>query len=130
MDGQKLSIRQIFVAVVVMIGLMIFAGFNNRWNEKQRLTLKYENALRQRDELLATQQVLRSEIEYASSDAAVEEWAYSEGGMSRPGDIVIQPLPAPGAVPTPTPPPPPVLVEKSNFDVWWSLFFDTDSDTP
>ena len=130
MDGQKITLRQVGLATLLIIFIMMFADFNNRWNEKQRLTIQHAQALEMREALLAKQAVLREQIEYASSSAAVEEWAYSEGGLARPGDVVIQPIPAPGETPEPTPVPEVQEPEQNNWDVWWSLFFDPENDEP
>ena len=130
MDRSKFSFRQVVYAVIAVIAFMLMADFNSRWNEKQRLALQYEQAVEQREALLATQAVLEKQIEYASSDMAVEAWAYSQGGMSRPGDVVIVPLPAPGEYPTPTPKPQVEAQERSNWDIWWSLFFDSEEPAP
>ncbi len=128
MGRQRFSLRQVFIAAAVIIAFMMLADFNNRWNEKERLSMQYEQAVELREQLVATKTALEAQIEYARSDSAVEEWAYSEGGLARPGDVVIEPLPAPGGEPTPTPTPQPRGPEKSNFEIWWSLFFGPDSD--
>ncbi len=118
------SFRQVAFAFGAVIVFLLLADFNNRWNEKQRLTVQHERALEERAALEATQAALLAQIEYAQSNAAVEAWAYQAGGMSRPGDEVIVPLSAEGSLPQPTPTPTPVPTKRENWDLWWSLFFD------
>ena len=45
MSRARFSIRQVFFAVAAVIIFLLLADFNDRWNEKQRLTLQYEQAL-------------------------------------------------------------------------------------
>ena len=128
MERTGFSLRQVFVAAAIIIVFLMMADFNSRWNEKQRLEVQYEQAIELREQLISTLMALEDQIEYASSDAAVEAWAYSEGSLARPGDVVIQPMPAPGEIPAPTPTPLPPEPVKTNLDVWWSLFFDNESE--
>ena len=89
MSRARFSIRQVFFAVAAVIIFLLLADFNDRWNEKQRLTLQYEQALEELADLEATRTALQEKMEYADSDAAVEAWAYEQGGLVRPGDVVI-----------------------------------------
>ena len=120
----RFSVRQVIFAVAAVIVFTLLADFNNRWNEKQRLTARYELVEIQLAELEATQAALEAKIEYALSDTAVEAWAYEEGGLVRPGDFVIVPQPAPGGEPTPQPTPRATPEPRENWEVWWSRFFD------
>jgi hypothetical protein len=72
-----------------------------------------------------------AERDFAQSDAFIQQWARSEGKMVRPGEILIVPL-ALGSTPVPTVIPE-VFVqqettrpEPENWELWWSLFFDSD----
>jgi cell division protein FtsB len=124
MSRTRFSIRQVFFAIAAIIIFLLLADFNNRWNEKQRLLLQHEQAQAELAGLQATQTALQARIEHASSDAAVEAWAYEQGGLVRPGDVIIVPQPAPGGSKPPTPTEPPAEEPRSNWQVWWDLFFD------
>ncbi|HUF39468.1 MAG TPA: septum formation initiator family protein [Anaerolineales bacterium] len=124
MSRSRFSIRQVFLAVAAVIAFLLLADFNNRWNEKQRLGLQYEQAQARLAELEATRTALEARIEHASSNSAVEAWAYEQGGLVRPGDFVIVPQPAPGGAPTPTPTPMPQTEPRAKWEIWWGLFFD------
>lgn len=130
MERLKFSFGHVFIAAAVVLAYMLLADFNNRWNEKQRLAAQHEQAAAEKAALEATAAALAEAIEYASSDAAVEAWAYEEGGMVRAGDSVYVPMPAPGGPPTATPTPQPAVEEPSNWDLWWSLFFDEGDPAP
>ena len=69
---------------------------------------------------------LEKEIGYASSDAAVEKWAY-ENHMARPGDYPVVAIDPKQSVPEPTFAPQPTPVEMENWQRWLSLFVDFKS---
>lgn len=108
-------------AVVLLMLLMM--NLNSRLNEYFRLTSERDRMSTQVTDLRATKIALETQVAYATSDEAVEEWARSEAHMAQPGDQVIVALtpanqsPIPVAQETPTPP----VVE--NWEVWWALFF-------
>jgi hypothetical protein len=73
---------------------------------------------------MRTQQNLQTQMAYATSEAAVLEWAYQEGKWVREGDVPIVPLAEPGSAPEPTPAPAATAVPESNLEIWLSLFLD------
>jgi hypothetical protein len=108
--------------VIVVIWMIVFGG---RIADLNRLSEEYEQAQLTISALTATTGALSTEVIWAGSDAAVEEWAYEDGKLIREGDhrVAIVPLvgtPAP-ATPVPTPIPEP----QNLFRVWWELFFST-----
>jgi hypothetical protein len=73
--------------------------------------------------LEATRSALETEIAYAKSDDAVEEWARQEAGMVQEGDVPIVLLPPEEPIPTPTNQPEVVVDEIEKWEIWWELFF-------
>ena len=114
---------------LIVIGLIVLTllvmDFNNRMAEQRRLSDKREDVVIEATELRQTQVFLETQIAYASSDAAVQEWAYEEGHMVREGENLVIPLEYPGftpevtVIPTTTPEP------ETNFQVWLSLFLES-----
>jgi cell division protein FtsB len=108
------------VAAVVLFFLVM--DLNNRLNELSRLTEQRDKAQQVVDDLQKTLDVLNTQIAYATSEGAVEEWAYKEGHMVRSGENLIIPIQPSGAtqvplvVPTTTPQP------VTNWDIWKALF--------
>ena len=96
---------------------------NTRLSELFRLSAERDKIQTQVVELKHTRQVLITQVAYATSDVAVEEWARVEGHMSLPGDNVIIPLPPGDVTPLPVQMPTPTMVSLENWEVWQILFF-------
>jgi len=123
MDRQIL-VRRLGLALVLVVIVLMLADFNNRVLELNRLTTQQELVASQATALFATQQALETQIAYATSIQAVEEWAYEEGRMTQNGDVLVVPLPGSEMLPTPTATPIPQETPLANWEVWWALFFD------
>ena len=114
---------------LIVIGLvvltMLVMDFNNRMAEQRRLSDKREDVAVEATDLMYTQVYLETQIAYATSEAAVQDWAYEEGHMVREGENLVIPLEYPGftpevtVIPTITPEP------ETNFQIWLSLFLES-----
>ncbi len=114
---------------LVVIGLIVLTllvmDFNNRMAELRRLSDKKEDVAVEATGLMQTQVHLQTQLAYATSEAAVVEWAYEEGHMVREGENLVIPLEYPGftpevtVIPTATPEP------ESNLQIWFSLFLES-----
>ena len=114
---------------LVVIGLVVLTllvmDFNNRMAGLRRLSDKREDIVIEATDLMHTQVYLETQIAYATSEAAVNEWAYEEGHMVREGENLVIPLEYPGftpkvtIIPTATPEP------ESNLQIWFSLFLES-----
>ncbi len=119
--------KQIVIIVVLLVMAFLMMDLNNRLTELFRLSAQRDTMETEVVALKRTEQALQTQLAYATSDAAVQEWAYGEGHKMMPGDNVIVPLPQPGY----TPPAPTQVVatpEKvENWQVWKALFLGDDS---
>ena len=70
-----------------------------------------------------TQIALQTQVAYAGSTNAVEEWARIDGHYIQDGDLPVVPLGQPGAPPVEAATPTPVPTQMPNWEVWWNLFF-------
>jgi cell division protein FtsB len=118
----KIGKQWIFIVMIAILFFMVL-GLNSRIAEYFRLTGQREEMLQRIENLEATQATLKTEIAYANSDKAVEEWARTFERMVQPGDQVIIPLPPKDFTPdinylaTPAPP------IGQNWQIWWELLF-------
>jgi hypothetical protein len=114
---------------LLVIGLivltMLVMDFNNRMAELRRLSDKKEDVAVEATNLIHTQVQLETQIAYATSDGAVEEWAYEEGHMVREGENLVIPLEYPGFTPKVTILPTATPVPKTNWQIWVSLFLES-----
>jgi len=114
---------------LLVIGLVVLTllvmDFNNRMADLRRLSDKREDVAIEATDLMHTQAYLETQIGYATSEAAVNAWAYEQGHMVREGENLVIPLEYPGftpevtVIPTPTPEP------ESNIQIWLSLFLES-----
>ncbi len=129
MQWLKNHLRQLLTGALIVVIILLMAEFNNRMTELNRLTIQRDRGSAQITSLVQTQVVLQTQITYATSVAAVEEWAYEEGRLVRPGDNPVVPL-ASGETSGPTPVPSVPLESDDiveNWEVWYALFFDIDA---
>ena len=119
--GWKYALLIIGLAVLTLLVM----DFNNRMAELSRLRDKKDEVAAEATQLVNTQVQLETQIAFATSQGAVEEWAYEEGHMVREGENLVIPLEYPGftpkvtLIPTATPEP------KSNLQIWYSLFLES-----
>ena len=106
-----------------MIFFIMMLGLNSRLAEYFRLSSQKEEMEKRISYLHSTQMALETQIAYANSDKAVEEWARTYERNILPGDKVIVPIP-PGDV---TPEVNYLATQEpenlENWQVWWDLFF-------
>jgi len=123
MMNLPINVRRVAAAIGILLLVFIVLEFNRRLEE---LNMLHEQS--KLVQLLATQAVqtqfaLQTQVAYAGSDSAVEEWARTDGHYIQDGDLPVVPLGQPGSPPlqasTPTPIPPP----PAHWEVWWKLFF-------
>ena len=111
---------------LLVLGLAVLAAmvmdFNRRTADLRRLTTEKDAVSAQVTSLVETQNGLKEDVAYATSDAAVMEWAYQDGHMMRPGDVPVIPVPASQVTAVPTPTPAPTQVETSTWEKWLILF--------
>ncbi len=115
--------KHIGILVGLFILVVLVMDFNQRLEKLNRLSTQVATVRVEGTAVIQTKNAFLTEIAYATSDQAVEQYAY-ENGMVRTGEIPVQLVPAgtptPTSIPLPTQPPPPRL---ENWQIWWELFF-------
>ena len=116
--------RQWVYVILLLILFMMVLGLNSRLSEYLRLSSQKDEMDERIIRLKSTQVALETQIAYADSDKAVEEWARTYERKVLPGDQVIIPLPLGNVtsevnyLATPNP------VDSENWQIWWDLFFE------
>jgi len=110
-----------FLGVFILI--LVVIEFNARLEELNRLDNQREEIRAVATQAMQTQITLKTQVAYAGSTAAVEEWARTEGHYVREGDQPVVPVGQPGSEPVIVPTPVPSPAPMQNWEVWWKLFF-------
>lgn len=118
------------MGVVVIFLLLLFLDLNNRIGELYTLNDQRDRMRTQVSVMQATEKALRKQIAYATSEAAVEEWARQDNDLSKPGDKIVIPLPQPGYTVVPTVQPTPTIVVLENWQVWKLLLLGDRNSKP
>ena len=126
MERFRINSRRFFIGLVAGILILLLADFNSRMAELNRLKEEKSHVASQATANMMTQVALEDALAFATSEAAVEKWAYEQGRMVRQGDNLIVPLPV-GPQPTQVveTEATPVTQVENTWDVWMALFFDS-----
>lgn len=116
-----LDLKKIALIAGAVILFFLVMDLNSRLNELSRLTEQRNDAATAAAKLEGTLQVLQTQQAYAGSQGAVEEWAYNEGHMVRPGEQLVIPISPPGTTPEPVFVPTPTVQPVENWEIWLAL---------
>ena len=117
--------RYVVIVVILVVLAFLVMDFNSRTADLNRLSAEHSLVKSERDSKEETKSALLEQIAYATSEAAVYEWAY-DNHMVRPGDLPVVPVQAAQATALTTPPPASAQVKMSNLDRWLMLFVDPE----
>jgi cell division protein FtsB len=114
--------KQLLIIAGIVVLFLLLMDLNSRLSDLTRLNNQLAVMETEVSGLRHTQEELKVQIEFATSEAAINQYARNSG-MIREGEKLIVPLPVgtpianQGTEPTPSP----EIV--SNKDIWWALFF-------
>jgi cell division protein FtsB len=120
---KRIKRQWVYVVLLIILFIMVL-GLNSRLSEYLRLSSQKDEMDERIARLRSTQIALETQIAYADSDKAAEEWARTYERKVLPGDQVIIPLPLGNVasevnyLETPTPD------NMENWQIWWDLFFE------
>lgn len=97
--------------------------FNARVSTLFRKNTQRDDMRIEKYQLQLTEQDLKTQIAYATSEAAPKEWAREEGRLVLPGDHPVIPMEEAGATPSPEVLPSPTAQAVDNWQVWQTLLF-------
>ncbi|HSQ39039.1 MAG TPA: hypothetical protein VLM78_02670 [Anaerolineales bacterium] len=122
MDKFSVNWRRIGVFVGMAVLVLIVIEFNARLDELNQLTDEANVYRAQATQAMQTQTAMETQVAYAGSDAAVEDYA-RDNHMIQEGDIPGVPYGIEDGTVISTPTPVPTSTPVPNWQVWWNLFF-------
>ena len=123
MTNIPINLRRVLVMIGILALVFIVLEFNRRLEELNMLNKQNQIIQTQATQAIQTQLALQTQVAYAGSDAAVEEWARTDGHYIKDGDLPVVPMGQPGTAPIEASTPTPVPTQPANWEVWWNLFF-------
>jgi len=118
-----ISVRRVAVMIGILVLVFIVLEFNRRLEELSMLNAQNNLVRLQATQAIQTQGALQTQVAYATSNAAVEEWARTDGHYIQDGDLPVVPIGEPGSPPLEASTPVPAPTPMQNWQVWWDLFF-------
>lgn len=123
MNQFPISFRRVAAFAGIFILILFVIEFNTRLEELNRLNDQRDQVRVLATQAMQTQVALQTQVAYAGSTAAVEEWARTDGHYLQEGDQPVIPVGLPGSEPVILSTPIPAPTPMQNWEVWWSLFF-------
>ncbi len=114
--------RNILIVVGLVIAVVLLVDFNRRMQELDRLSTQLNSVSLEATAIIQTQTALAGQVAFATSDVAVEQWAY-ENKMVRPDEHPVSVIPGTDVTPTPGPAATPTGGDVPIWQIWWELFF-------
>lgn len=114
--------KHVVTVVLIVVAAFLVVDLNSRLVALNRLSGQRDEMQAEVVGLQATATALSEQIAYATSQAAVDQWAREEGHMTMPGDVLIIPIPPPGATSVPVFVPTVASRAVENWEIWWALF--------
>jgi len=118
-----INVRRVAIIIGMIMLVFIVLEFNRRLEELTLLNKQNELVQAQATQAIQTQIALQTQVAYAASTNAVEEWARTDGHYIQDGDLPIVPIGQPGMAPIEMSAPAPAPTPMANWQVWWDLFF-------
>ena len=123
MNRLSANLRRVAVFAGILILILMVMDFNTRLEELDRLKKQDSVVQIQATQAMQTQVGLQTQIAYADSDQAVQDWARGEGHYVQPGDQAVIPVGPSNSTPAQTPASTVSPTPMPNWQIWWNLFF-------
>ncbi len=122
MNAHRVGWKYALLILTLVLLVALVVDFNNRMAKLRELSAELEVVSAKATNQVETRVALQADLAYATSEKAVEDWAYEDGHMVRPGDNPVVPISPGSQPPTPTPRPTVVPTQMSNLERWILLF--------
>ena len=119
----KVQWRTILFIIGMLLIVVLLMDFSRRIEKMDRLAKELESVQAEATSVMETQVELITLVAFATSDEAVEKWAYEDGKWVRPGENLVEIVPSGDATPVPEPTASASDENQPNWRIWWELFF-------
>ena len=123
MSNIPLPVRRVAAIIGILVLVFIVLEFNRRVEQLNTLNGQYTLMQMQATQELQTQAALNTQVAYAGSNAAVEQWARVDGHYIQDGDLPVVPIGQPGVAPIEASTPVATPTPMQKWEVWYQLFF-------
>jgi len=123
MPSLPVHLRRVLIAAAVIVLVLMVADFNHRLESLNSLNKQAAIRQAQATQAVQTRSALETQVAFAGSTEAVNDWARTEGHYIQDGDQAVVPVGQPGSPPIVTEAPAPTPTTPANWQVWWNLFF-------
>jgi len=123
MKKNSINFRRYIIYAIFILLFFLLMGLSARVNELNQLTDQYEMMKTEVIALRSTNNNLETRIAYATSVAAVDEYARERGYMVKPGEILVVPISPNIETPIVAETPELKTEEYPNWKIWYQLFF-------
>lgn len=123
MPGLPIHLRRVLIIAAVIVLVLMVADFNRRLESLNSLNKQAAVRQAQATQAVQTHAALETQVAFAGSTEAVNDWARTEGHYIQEGDQAVVPVGQPGSQPLVTIEPSPTPTAPANWQVWWNLFF-------
>jgi cell division protein FtsB len=113
--------KQIVLVVAIIAAVFMLLDYQSRLKQLNAVEAQRDIVVAQVVELKQTQQALERDLEYARSEAMVEQFARVDINAGQDGDVRV--VPGGDGAPTPTPTPKPVstAAPAEKWEIWLAL---------
>ena len=123
MNKFKIDIKKFSIYIALIVIFFLLMGLSARYNELTKLSEQHNLMQTEVVALRITNSHIETQIAYATSEIAVEEYAREKGYLVKPGEVLIVPLSPSQITPTPVILPTPKVENLPNWKIWFGLFF-------
>ena len=123
MKKRSVNFRRYIVYAIFILLFFLLMGLSARVNELNQLTDQYEMMKTEVNALRSTNDNLETRIAYATSVAAVDEYARERGYMVKPGEVLVVPISPKIETPIVAMTPEIATEDIPNWKIWYQLFF-------
>lgn len=123
MPGLRIQLRRVLIIAAVIVLVLMVVDFNGRLESLNSLNKQAAVRQAQATQAVQTRSALETQVAFAGSTEAVNDWARTEGHYVQEGDQAVVPVGQPGSQPLVTVEPTPTPTPLANWQVWWNLFF-------